>query len=73
MNITLKKEKAVSDAMLGQQLMSYARSLQEEGQQKESKEAYAAKVYAKARSGQRLTPEEMSFWPGRTRSCIVKC
>ena len=39
MNITLKKEKAVSDAMLGQQLMSYARSLQEEGQQKESKEA----------------------------------
>ena len=49
MNITLKKEKAVSDAMLGQQLMSYARSLQEEGQQKESKEAYAAKVYAKAR------------------------
>ncbi len=61
MNITLKKEKAASDAMLGQQLMSYARSLQEGGQQKESKEAYAAKVYAKARSGQRLTPEEMSF------------
>lgn len=62
MNTTLKKESAAaSDGMLGQQLMAYARSLQEEGQSGESKEAYAARVYAKARSGQRLTPEEMSF------------
>ncbi|NBI91594.1 hypothetical protein D3Z45_13695 [Lachnospiraceae bacterium] len=61
MDIMLKKESAASDAKLGQQLMAYARSLQEEGQKRESEEAYAAKVYAKARSGQRLTPEEMSF------------
>ena len=61
MNTMLKKENTASDAMLGQQLMAYARSLQEEGQRGESKEAYAARVYAKARSGQKLTPEEMSF------------
>ena len=38
MNIMLKKESVASDAKLGQQLMAYARSLQEEGQKRESEE-----------------------------------
>lgn len=46
---------------IGQQLMEYARSIREEGKRGETKEAYAARVYAKARSGQKLTPDEMSF------------
>lgn len=46
---------------IGQQLMEYARSIREEAQRGETKEAYAARVYAKARSGQKLTPDEMSF------------
>lgn len=46
---------------IGQQLMEYARFIREEGQRGETKEAYAARVYAKARSGQKLTPDEMSF------------
>lgn len=48
-------------ASIGQQVMEYMRSIREEGQRGETKEAYAARVYAKARSGQRLTPDEMSF------------
>ena len=44
-----------------QQLMEYARSIREEAQRGETKEAYAARVYAKARSGQKLTADEMSF------------
>ncbi len=44
-----------------QQLMEYARSIREEGLRGETKEAYAARVYAKARSGQKLTADEMSF------------
>lgn len=48
-------------APIGQQVMEYMRSIREEGQRGETKEAYAARVYAKARSGQRLTPDEMSF------------
>lgn len=43
------------------QLMEYIRSMKEEGMQEASKEAYASRVYAKARSGQRLTPDEMRF------------
>lgn len=48
-------------ASAGQQIMEYVRSIREEGQRGETKERYAARVYAKARSGQRLTPDEMNF------------
>lgn len=48
-------------APIEQQLMEYVRSMKEEGQRGETKEAYASRVYAKARSGQRLTPDEMNF------------
>ncbi len=43
------------------QLREYIRSVKEEGQRGESKEAYAARIYAKAYSGQKLTPDEMRF------------
>lgn len=67
-NVTGKEKKAVQGMAgekqqmpIGQQLMEYARSIREEGQRGETKEAYAARVYAKARSGQKLTADEMRF------------
>lgn len=67
-NVMEKSKTAVQNRMGGkqqmpveQQLMEYARSIREEGQRGETKEGYAARVYAKARSGQKLTPDEMSF------------
>ncbi len=67
-NMMGKRKTAASDMPGGkqqvpieQQLMEYARSIREEGRRGETKEAYAARIYAKARSGQRLTPDEMSF------------
>ncbi|MCI6553639.1 MAG: hypothetical protein MR430_08935 [Lachnospiraceae bacterium] len=46
---------------LGAYVMDCIYSMQEEGRAGETKEAYAARVYAKARAGKKLTPEEMNF------------
>lgn len=46
---------------IGQQIMDSIHTMKEEGRTGETKEAYAARVYAKARSGQKLSPEEMNF------------
>ncbi len=59
-NIQKASEKG-SGLPVEQRLMEYVRSIKEEGMRGESKEAYASRVYAKARSGQRLTPDEMNF------------
>lgn len=46
---------------IGQQLMEYVHSMREEGLRGETKEDYAKRVYAKAQSGKKLTPDEMNF------------
>lgn len=46
---------------IGRQLWEYVHRGREEGKTEESREAYAARVYAKAQSGKKLTPEEMDF------------
>ena len=50
-----------SEVPVEQQLLEYARSIREEGRRGETKETYASRIYAKARAGQKLTPDEMSF------------
>lgn len=46
---------------LGEYVLDCIYSRQEEGRTGETKEAYEARVYAKAKAGKKLTPEEMSF------------
>ena len=48
-------------AAIGQQIMDYVHSMREEGLRGETKEEYEQRIYAKAQSGQKLTPDEMSF------------
>lgn len=46
---------------IGQQIMDSVHSMMEEKSRGETKEEYAARVYAKVRSGKKLTPDEMNF------------
>lgn len=46
---------------IGEQIMDYIHHMREEDKTGESKGAYAARIYAKIRSGQKLTLDELSY------------
>lgn len=56
--VTQQREKM---AVIGQQIMDYVHSMREEGRRGETKEEYEQRIYAKVQSGQKLSPDEMSF------------
>lgn len=61
MNIHKIDEHREKMIAIGQQIMNYVHSMREEGVRGETKEEYERRVYAKAMSGQKLTPDEMNY------------
>lgn len=61
MNIHKTDEHRETMIAIGQQLLNYVHSMREEGLRGETKEEYERRVYAKAMSGQKLTPDEMNY------------